>query len=130
MNDSGDRNDMKFFMGLIVGGLVGAGAVFLLGTKEGKKVQKMIREKGEDLVEDVGDQIAEFEKKGKELAKQGEALKEQFVEQIEEKKEDLTVEATKKLDEALANIEDIQEKGLSTTATLRKRLFKNLPKKG
>ena len=70
-----------------------------------------------------------LESQGKELVKKGEALKEKVVEQMEEKKESVTQEAATKIDSALAHIEALQEHGRETTSNLRKRLFKNIPKK-
>jgi len=94
------HGDFRFFLGFFIGGLIGAVVIFLLGTKEGKKTGKVLEEKGKDLLDNLHD-----------------------------KKEELTESAGDKLDEALAHIEKMQEQGRETTAELRKRLFKNLPKK-
>lgn len=121
--------DFKFLIGFFIGGLVGALTIFFLGTKEGKKAGKLLRQKGADVVDELEDKVEELEKKGKDLVKQGEEIKEQVIEKLEDKKEELTETATKKLDSALAHIEELQEHGRDTTASIRKRLFKNLPKK-
>ncbi len=124
-----EHGDIKFWVGFFVGGLLGAITLFFLGTKEGKKTGALLEEKGKDFVDELEQKLEELEKKGKELAKQGEVIKQEVVEQIEDKKEHLSHEATKKLDTALAHIEALQEHGRETTADLRKKLFKNLPKK-
>ena len=124
-----EHHDTKFWIGFFIGGLVGAAIIFLLGTKEGKKIEKLIEKKGKLALDDLEEKVDELKEKGEELIKKGEVIKEQVMEQMVDKKEDLTVEATKRLDSALANVEEIQEKGLSTTSNLRKRLFKNIPKK-
>lgn len=129
MSDEGSHGDFKFILGLFLGGLVGALVIFFLGTKEGKKAGKLLQEKGKDALGDLHDQIDELEQKGKELVKQGEEIKDQVIETLEEKKEEFSSTATEKLDTALAHIEQIQVHGLDTTAELRKRLFKNVPKK-
>lgn len=103
--------DFRFFLGFFIGGLIGAATIFLLGTKEGKKTGRLIQEKGKDILDDFHDQINELEKKGTKI------------------KEDITESATERFDDALAQIEKLQEHGRETTAELRKRLFKNLPKK-
>lgn len=128
MNNECSR-DNKFMIGFFVGGLIGAGLMFFMGTKEGKKVEKMIEKKGKETLGDLEDEIDDLKEKGKELMKKSEVIKDQMLEQLEDKKEDLTVEATKRIDTALAGAEEIQEKGLSATANLRKHLFRNLPKK-
>lgn len=121
--------DMKFLVGLFLGGIIGALIIFFLGTKEGKKASKVLEEKGKDLVGDLSDQIGDLEKKGKDLVKQGEEIKKEVAETLTEEKEVLTEQATEKLDTALAHIEELQAQGQQTTAELRKRLFRNLPKK-
>ena len=121
--------DIKFLAGFFIGGLIGALTIFFLGTKEGKKAGKFLQQKGEDVLGELEDKVEELEQKGKELVKHGEEIKEQVIEKLEDKTEELTESATKKLDSALAHIEEIQEHGRETTASIRKRLFKNLPKK-
>ena len=128
MNDD-RRTDGKFLFGFFIGGLIGALTIFFLGTKEGKKTGKLIREKGEDILDDVQGKIGELEKKGKELVREGESIKEEMLDTLEDKKEELTGNAAEKLESALAHIEALQEHGRQTTANLRKRIFKNLPRK-
>ncbi len=130
MNDNNQSHgtDIKFLAGFFIGGLIGALVIFFLGTKEGKKAGKLLQQKGEDVLGELEDQIEQLEKKGKELAKHGEEVKDQVIEKLEDKSEELTESATRKLDSALAHIEEIQEHGRETTASIRKRLFKNLPK--
>ena len=123
------RGEGKFLFGFFIGGLIGALVIFFLGTKEGQKTGNLLKRKGEDVLDDVQEKIEELEQRGKELVKQGEAIKEQVLENLEEKKEAVTETAVEKIDTALAHIEELQEHGRQTTASLRKRLFKNLPKK-
>lgn len=52
----------KFFDGFLWGAIIGGGLVFLLGTKKGKKILKMITEEGvEGLSEILEAQMAEEE---------------------------------------------------------------------
>lgn len=119
----------RFLLGFFIGGLIGAFIIFFLGTKEGQRTGKLLKRKGEDILDEVQEKIEELEERGKELVKQGEAIKEQVLENLEEKKEAVAQTTAEKLDTALAHIEELQEHGRQTTASLRKRLFKNLPKK-
>lgn len=121
--------DVKFLLGFFLGGILGAIIIFLIGTKEGKKTTKILEQKGKDFVDDLEEHLVDLEKQGQELVKKSEEIKEQVVETLEEKKETITTEATSKLDNALAHIEALQEHGRETTASLRKRLFKNTPKR-
>ncbi len=129
MSEEHHGTDIKFLAGFFIGGLIGALTIFFLGTKEGKKAGKLLQQKGEDVLGELEDQVEELEQKGKDLLKHGEEIKEQVIEKIEDKTEELSETATKKLDSALAHIEELQEHGRETTASIRKRLFKNLPKK-
>ncbi|OGG11663.1 hypothetical protein A2Z00_01635 [Candidatus Gottesmanbacteria bacterium RBG_13_45_10] len=129
MSDEGNHGDLRFLMGLFLGGLIGALVIFFLGTKEGRKAGKLLEEKGKDVLDDVEGQLEELEQKGKEIVKQGEKLKDQVVNEIEEKKEVIAQSTAEKLDTALAHIEELQEHGRDTTADLRRRLFKNIPKR-
>ncbi len=124
-----EHKEGKFMLGFFLGGLLGALVIFFLGTKEGKKAGKFLENKGRDLVDDLQDRLDELEKKGQELAREGEKIKDQVIETIEDKKDDLTMEAAKKLDSALSHIEQLQDRGRESTAAIRKKLFRNVPKK-
>ena len=129
MSDEHHGTDVKFLAGFFIGGLIGALTIYFLGTKEGKKAKVLLEKRGKDVIDDLENEIEVLEQKGKELARHGEDVKEQVIEKLEDKTEELSESATKKLDSALAHIEEIQEHGRETTASIRKRLFKNLPKK-
>lgn len=121
--------DIKFLLGFFLGGIIGAITIFLIGTKEGRKTTKILQQKGADFVDELQDKLEDLEEQGKELVKKGEALKEKVSEQIQEKKEVMTHEAIKQVDSALSHIEELQERGRETTANIRKKLFKNTPKR-
>lgn len=125
---SENNNDGKFLFGFFIGGLIGALVIFFLGTKEGKKTSKLIEDKGRDVLDELEERLEELQNKGKELVRQGEEMKEKVMESIDTKKEEVTETAAEKIDIALAHIQEMQQKGAETTATLRKQ-FKNLPKK-
>jgi gas vesicle protein len=122
-----ERNE-KFWFGFFLGGLLGALTLFFIGTKEGKKAGKQIKDKGGDLIDTIQDRLEELKKRGKELAEQGEELKETVEEQVQEKKVSITEDAKDKIDTVLAKIEELQERGRQVTETIRKE-FKNIPKK-
>ncbi len=125
-----NRKDVKFWIGFFIGGFIGAIVLFFLGTKEGKKTGKALESHGRDLLDELLEKLESLERKGKELASEGEAVKDQVIETIAEKKEDFTETTTEKIDSVLAHVEALQERGRQTTADLRKRLtFKNLPRK-
>lgn len=121
--------DSRFWFGFFLGGLLGALIIFFLGTKEGKKVKRELEEKGKDLLDELEEKVDDLKDQGREFMKKGEELKEQVVESLGEKKEELVGEAVARLDTALENLEELQKKSAAATADLRKRFFRNLPKK-
>lgn len=122
------NNDGKFLFGFFIGGLLGALIIFFLGTKEGKKAGRDLERRGKDIFDELEDRLDELQAKGKELVRQGEQIKEHMMETIEDKKESMSESAVERIDTALAHLEELQQQGAETTATLRKR-FKNLPKR-
>lgn len=125
---SENNNDGKFLFGFFIGGLIGALVIFFLGTKEGKRTGRMLESKGRDLFDDLEEKLDELQEKGKELVRQGDEMKEKVLESFDGKKDEVTEAAAEKIDMALAHIQEMQQKGAETTATLRKK-FKNIPKK-
>jgi gas vesicle protein len=165
--------DMSFWVGMFIGGLIGAALIVLLGTDKGKKLAKQLQEEGLDLWDDTRDKIDlkkedliekavkvkdiitekaldakeetveqvtmkvealeersnELIEKGKELIEKGKELEVAAVEKLEETKEKIADSALDAANESLAHIEELQERGRATTAELRQRLFKNIPKK-
>jgi gas vesicle protein len=55
MNNEVNKPNGSFLNGFLVGALVGAAVVFFLGTKKGKRILKMISEKGLDNVSTMFD---------------------------------------------------------------------------
>ena len=128
MSDN-SHHDGKFIFGFFLGGLIGALIIFFLGTKEGKKVSSQLTKRGKSVLDDLEDRLDELQEKGKELVKHGRELKDEMIDTLEEKKDEVTEATVQHVDEALAHIEELQKQGVETTATLRKKIFKNIPKR-
>ena len=149
--DHYNHNNNQFWIGLFLGGLIGALLIVVLGTEKGRKLAKKLQEEGLDLWEEKKDEFndkkkavtqevvkqveqleekgAELIEKGKELIEEGRHIEKQVVQEVVETKEELAHQVVVQADQALAHIEQLQERGRQTTAELRKRLFKNIPKK-
>jgi gas vesicle protein len=121
-------HDGKFLFGFFIGGLIGALIIFFLGTKEGKKTGRMLERRGKDLLDDLEDRLDELKAQGRDLVREGEAIKERVMDTLEGKKEDIADSAVERIDSALAHLEELQHQGAETTAKVRKH-FRNLPKK-
>lgn len=103
-----EHQGYNLFTGLIMGIIIGAGVVyFLTSTEEGKRVKKQLKEKGEDVLDDLTDIIEEVEEKGEEFKKK--ALEVQG--QLEEKTGDVKKEITQEVKEGLSQIEELRERG-------------------
>lgn len=63
-NESGHQGG-NFLQGLLWGAIIGGGIVFLLGTKKGKRLLKIITEEGLENISDIGelveDELEEYE---------------------------------------------------------------------
>jgi gas vesicle protein len=123
-----DRPDGKFVLGMFLGGIIGAGIIFFVGTKEGKRTAKLIQKKGKEVVDDLEERVEELEEKGKELLEQGEEIKDRVIDKMKDTAGDVSEEASERLDKALEKLEDVQKGSLQTTTSIRKH-FVNLPKK-
>ncbi len=124
-----DNNDASFWFGLFLGGLIGGVLIYLLGTKEGKKLSEELQGKGEGWLAEVEKKLHELEQQGGTILQKGEALKDHILDKAEGAKEHLSDDVVNKVDKALEHIEKLQERGRNTTSQIRKRLFKNVPKK-
>jgi hypothetical protein len=58
MQDNNSHHDSKFFSGFLIGLILGAAIVFLIGTKKGKKILKTISEEG---LEGIANTLQEME---------------------------------------------------------------------
>jgi gas vesicle protein len=121
MSDYHDH-DGKFFFGFFMGGLLGALTIFFLGTKEGQKAKKILKAKGEDLLEEIDEKLDELSHKGEELAAQGDVMKEQVLEALADKKDEVTQMAVEKIDKTLSKLETLQQKGIESTEALRQKV--------
>lgn len=139
------RQDSQFWIGLFLGGIIGALLIIILGTEKGKQLAQKLYTDGLDFLDDTKETLAdtvrekvadieqksqELSQKGEELLAQGKALEQQIVDTVVEARTDVTEAAAEKVDETLAHIEKLQEHGRESTAQLRTRLFKNIPKRG
>lgn len=59
--DNNSKSGNNFFSGFLLGALVGAAMVFLLGTKKGKKILKTISEEGIDNIANILNEVNETE---------------------------------------------------------------------
>lgn len=114
MNNTQQDTGGKFFNGLVVGVIIGVAFMFLLSTKKGKKILKMLTEEGlegvssiEELLMDGGDE-------------------EVYEEVVEEEKEEKEEPHTN------GHVQTHHEQPVHATPKITKvrRFFRGLPKRG
>ena len=114
----------NFWIGFFLGGLVGAFIVYLLGTKEGKKVAERFLEQAELYEEELEEKVASIQKKGEELLSEVKTVREKVVRRVEEGKSAATETLVTKMDQALSKIEDIQKQGVALTEEVHHHYFR------
>jgi gas vesicle protein len=119
-----DQNGGNFMIGFFLGGLVGGFIIFLMGTKEGKKIVERLIEKTEIYEEELEEKVEDLQKKGEDLLAQAQEVKEKLSSSIAGGKNKVSESLVTKMDEALTKIEDIQKKGVSLTEEVHKNYFK------
>ncbi|OGG26286.1 hypothetical protein A2960_04915 [Candidatus Gottesmanbacteria bacterium RIFCSPLOWO2_01_FULL_39_12b] len=123
MNENQGKGNY-FWFGFFLGGLFGAFLIFVLGTKEGKKLTDELTEKVELYEEELEDKVSKLQKKGEELLQQAEAVKDSVVKEVEGRNQIASDALISKMDHSLSNIENIQKKGVELTQELHHRYFK------
>lgn len=68
----------KFITGLILGGLAGAALTLFLSSSKGKEMMNDLKDKSEDLQDNVKDKVAEFETAMENLLEKARKVTEQF----------------------------------------------------
>lgn len=85
---SEDReNSSGFFSGLVLGGLAGASAFFLLGTKQGRKIKKILLKEGEKFLAELENLDQNFEKEKVKKTQEIKKLKKATTTKIEKVKQ-------------------------------------------
>jgi gas vesicle protein len=107
MSDNTHSSD-SFLTGLILGALLGAGALyFLSSTEEGKKVKKQLAEGSGDVLDNLADLVNDIEEKGQEFEKKAEQVKGL----LEEKVGETTTTVVEEVKDDLTQIKKLQERG-------------------
>lgn len=62
-NNQKPRLENNFWSGFLLGGILGAGCLFLLGTKKGRQILKKMIKSAEELEESLAEIIGDLEEK-------------------------------------------------------------------
>jgi gas vesicle protein len=104
-----DQGGSHFLNGLVLGALIGAGLAFFFASDE--KTKKKLKRKGETVLDNLGELVAEFEEKGKEFSQKAQKVKEELEEGTKDKRKEIAEEAREKL----TNIDELRERGRQAT---------------
>lgn len=120
-----DRHEDKGFTGgLLIGAIIGAAAVFLLGTEEGKKVQKEIKKKTEEVIDNLPEVVEELEEKAQEVGEKAQEVGTKVTRQVGEFQQKAQEVIGQKIEEVEPQINQIQ----SDAQTFGRRFFKGIKK--
>ena len=114
----------NFWLGFFLGGLVGAFIIFVLGTKEGKKIAEKLLDQAEDYEEGLEEKDEKLQKHGEELLQQAEKVKEKVTKEVEKGEKKVSQALVSKMDQTLTTIEDLGKRGVAITQDLHHRYFK------
>lgn len=73
-----DRRDEGFLVGLVLGGLIGAGVALILGGEDKEKIRKSLKEKGAKLLKNLEEVVEEKKEKAEEVKEETEKKVEQL----------------------------------------------------
>lgn len=103
-----DNSLSNLVTGLVLGAIAGAGFYyFLTQTEEGEKVKKVLREKGEDVLNDLTGIVEDIEDKGEEFKEKAQTVQDELSQKAESLKEGVVGEVK----EGLSQIEELRERG-------------------
>ena len=114
----------NFWFGFFLGGLFGAIAIFIMGTKEGKKLMERLTEDAEEYEEDLEQKVAKLQIKGEDFLNEANSVKEKITKEVKTGKKSITNAVADKMDQALTKIENIQKKGVELTRDVHHNYFK------
>ncbi|MBM3282752.1 hypothetical protein FJY90_00725 [Candidatus Gottesmanbacteria bacterium] len=118
------KGSLNFWFGFFLGGIVGAFVIFILGTKEGKKLVEKLVEKTELYEEELEQKVAKLQQHGENLLHEAQEVKNQVTQEVEKGRKTVSEALVSKMDKALTKIEDIQKKGVALTQEVHHHYFK------
>ena len=123
MNDNSHKSG-SFWLGFFLGGLIGAFIIFILGTKEGKKIFQFLEDEEKDVKNKIDDKIHTLKTKGEKYLEEAGDLQKKVKQQVAADVQTFSQTIVDKLDDSLGQLQEVQKKGAELTAEVRNRFFK------
>lgn len=117
------------FKGLVWGFLLAVATLILLESEKGSKLKAKLKEHGDELLDRLPDLLDDLEEKSEGWIKEAGKLEDKIVGKAVELESELKEVSGRKSGASLGHINAIQEHGRQLTTGLKKRLFKNIPRK-
>lgn len=127
--DNKSNNQGNFWLGFFLGGLIGGFIIYLMGTKNGKKLLEKVIDQTELYEEEIEEKLSSLQEKGEDLLSEAENVKNKISQQVSTGKKNISSTLITKMDETLGKIEDIQKKGIELTEEVRHNYFRKNGKK-
>lgn len=124
MSENNNSKNGNFWLGFFLGGLLGAFIIFVLGTKEGKKLLQKLIDRAEIYEEELEEKIVKLQERGEDLLAEAEEVKDKVVKEVAGGKRNISEKLISKIDQTLTKIEDIQRKGVAITSEVHHNYFK------
>lgn len=113
-----DRNGVsEFFVGLVIGGLVGAAIALLLAPQSGEKTRTQIRDTSLELKNRASEIITEAREKAEATIAEARRRAEEITTEARKRAEEIVAEASKKAEEQLDTIQASLKPGEKTGET-------------
>ena len=110
-----EKKRNNFLDGVVLGTAIGGATVFLLGTKKGREVLKILREEGRERFSQLEGMFSEYQ-----------AAMHDEEDYFEDEAEEMTQELPEKVNEVKHAVKESSDKAKSS---LRKKLFKGISRK-
>lgn len=123
MNETHEQNS-HFWFGFFIGGIVGSIVLFLLGTREGKKLLERIEEKLEFLEEDLEQKLEEAQGKGDRFLKKAKSIHRKISHDLNKNKKELANKITESVDQTQEFVGDLQKQVEIKAHHINHRFFK------
>lgn len=123
MNDNSHKSG-NFWLGFFLGGLIGAFIIFVLGTKEGKKISQFLEDEEKDVRNKIDDKIHTLKTKGEQYLEEAGDLQKKVKQEVVADAKTVSQTIVDKLDDSLGQLQEVQKKGAELTAEVRNRFFK------
>ncbi len=128
MNDNSHKGG-NFWLGFFLGGLIGAFIIFILGTKDGKKIYGLLEDEEDKFKNKIDDKIQTLKTKGEEYLKETDNLQKKVKQEVITDAKTVSQTIVDKLDDSLGQLQEVQKKGVELTEAVRSRFFKKNGKK-